>query len=141
MARVREWMSVASFGSSRFSVSVRTSQNTGCAPRRTKAWAVGPKGTATQSGAEVPTCKSEGIAIDQYQQPRTLWLPKNVSADVVAYYVGVLSKVRATPEWKQYIERSAQTDQFLTGAELKSFIADNDQKSRKVFEQEGWLTH
>lgn len=104
-----------------------------------KPLAAGPKVTATQGWSDIPTCKSEGIAIDQYQQPRTLWLPKGVSPDVVAYYVGLLSKVRATPEWKQYIERSAQTDQFLTGAELKSFIADNDEKSRKVFEQEGWL--
>ena len=49
-----------------------------------------------------------------------------------------LKKVRATPEWKEYIERTAQTGQFLTGAELRSFIAD-DERTRKVFEQEGWL--
>src|SRR5665213_791438 len=69
------------------------------------------------------------------------WLPKGVPADAVAYYVDLLTKVRATPEWKEYIERSAQTDQFLTGAKLQAFIADNDQKSRKVFEHEGWLIH
>ena len=50
-----------------------------------------------------------------------------------------MTKVRATPEWKDYIERSAQTDQFLTGAAFNAFIADNEQKTRKVFEQEGWL--
>jgi len=54
-------------------------------------------------------------------------------------HVGVLGKVRATPEWKEYIERSAQTDRLLTGAEMKSFIANDEQKARKVFEQEGWL--
>ncbi len=104
-----------------------------------KPLAAGPKVTATMAWSDVPPCKDAGIPIDQYQQPRTLWLPKDVPADAVAWYVDLLSKVRATPEWKQYIERSAQTDQFLTGAELKRFIADNDQKSRKVFEQEGWL--
>jgi tripartite-type tricarboxylate transporter receptor subunit TctC len=51
----------------------------------------------------------------------------------------VLGKVRATPEWKEYIERSAQTDRLLTGTEMKSFIANDEQKARKVFEQEGWL--
>ena len=68
-----------------------------------------------------------------------MWLPKGAPADAVAYYVGVLEKVRATPEWKEYIERSAQTDRFLTGAELKNFIASDEQKARKVFQQEGWL--
>ena len=33
----------------------------------------------------------------------------------------------------------AQTDRFLTGAEIKSFIASDEQKARKVFEHEGWL--
>jgi len=64
-----------------------------------------------------------------------------VPADAVAYYVGVLGKVRATPEWKDYIERSAQTDRFLTGTELKSFAASDEQTARKVFEQQGWLVH
>ncbi|HZA93912.1 MAG TPA: hypothetical protein VE420_14910 [Gemmatimonadales bacterium] len=43
------------------------------------------------------------------------------------------------PEWKEYIERTSQTDRFLTGEELKSFIASDDAKNRKVFEQEGWV--
>ena len=51
----------------------------------------------------------------------------------------MLQKVRDTPEWKEYIERSAQTDRFLTGAEIRTFIANDEQKARKVFEQEGWL--
>ena len=105
----------------------------------TKRLAPGPKVTATMGWSDIPTCAESGIPIDQYQQPRTLWLPQNVPADAVAFYVGVLGKVRATPEWKEYIERSAQTDRLLTGAEMKSFIANDEQKARKVFEQEGWL--
>ena len=104
-----------------------------------KRLAAGPKVTATMGWSDIPTCAESGIAIEQYQQPRTIWLPQNVPADAVAFYVGVLNKVRATPEWKEYIERSAQTDRLLTGAEMKSFIANDEQKARKVFETEGWL--
>jgi tripartite-type tricarboxylate transporter receptor subunit TctC len=104
-----------------------------------KRLAPGPKVTATMGWSDIPTCAESGIPIDRYQQPRTLWLPQNVPADAVAFYVAVLGKVRATPEWKDYIERSAQTDQFITGAAIKSFIASDEQKARKVFEQEGWL--
>lgn len=104
-----------------------------------KRLAPGPKVTATLGWSDIPTCAESGIPIEQYQQPRTVWLPQAVPADAVAYYVGVLGKVRATPEWKDYIERSAQTDRFLTGAELKSFAASDEQTARKVFEQQGWL--
>jgi putative tricarboxylic transport membrane protein len=104
-----------------------------------KRLAPGPKITATMGWSDIPTCVESGIPIEQYQQPRTLWLPQNVPADAVAFYVNLLEKVRATPEWKEYIERSAQTDRFLTGAEFRSFIASDEQKARKVLEQEGVL--
>jgi tripartite-type tricarboxylate transporter receptor subunit TctC len=104
-----------------------------------KRLAQGPKITDTMAWSDIPTCAESGIPIEQYQQPRTVWLPKGAPADVVAYYVSVLEKVRATPEWKEYIERSAQTDRFLTGAELRNFMAQDEQKARKVFQTEGWL--
>jgi putative tricarboxylic transport membrane protein len=104
-----------------------------------KRLAAGPKVTATQSWSDIATCAESGIPIEQYQQPRTVWLPKGVPAEAVAYYVDLMSKVRATPEWKTYIERTAQTDRFLTGPELKQFIEQDEQKARKVFQQEGWL--
>jgi tripartite-type tricarboxylate transporter receptor subunit TctC len=104
-----------------------------------KRLAPGPKVTATMGWSDIPTCAESGIPIEQYQQPRTVWLPKGAPAEAVAYYVGVLEKVRATPEWKTYIERSAQTDRFLTGAEFTRFTTGDEQKARKVFQQEGWL--
>ena len=104
-----------------------------------KRLATGPKITATMGWSDIPTCAESGIPIEQYQQPRTVWLPRDVPADAVSFYVSLLEKVRATPEWKEYIERSAQTDRFLTNGEFKSFIASDEQKARKVFEQEGWL--
>ncbi|HTL75626.1 MAG TPA: tripartite tricarboxylate transporter substrate binding protein [Casimicrobiaceae bacterium] len=104
-----------------------------------KRLAAGPKVTDAMAWSDIPTCAESGIPIEQYQQPRTVWLPKGAPADAVAYYVGVLEKVRATPEWKTYIERSAQTDRFLTGAAFKGFVESDEQKARKVFQQEGWL--
>ena len=104
-----------------------------------KRLAPGPKITATMGWSDIPTCVESGIAIEQYQQPRTFWLPRDVPADAVAFYVNLLEKVRGTPEWKEYIERSAQTDRFLTGNDLRTFIANDEKKARTVFEQEGWL--
>ena len=99
----------------------------------------GPKVTADMGWADIPTCKDEGIAIDRFQMPRTVWLPAKVSADAVAFYIELLKKVSETPEWREYITRTVQTPRFMTGAELKAFVADDDANSRKVFEKEGWL--
>ena len=99
----------------------------------------GAKVTATMGWSDIPTCKEAGIPIDQFQMPRTVWLPGGVPSDAAAFYAGILKKVNETPEWKEYIERTSQTDRFLAGEELKSFIASDDAKNRKVFEQEGWV--
>ena len=71
--------------------------------------------------------------------PRTVWLPGQRPADAVAFYADLLKKVSETPEWQEYIERTSQTGRFLTGAELKRFIAKDEAKNRKVFEHEGWV--
>jgi tripartite-type tricarboxylate transporter receptor subunit TctC len=35
---------------------------------------------------DIPTCKEAGLAIEQYSQPRTVWLPGGVPADAVTFY-------------------------------------------------------
>ena len=99
----------------------------------------GPKVTATMGWSDIPTCKEAGIPIDQFQMPRTVWLPADVPQDAVAFYIEVLKKVSETPEWKEYIERTSQTDRFLAGDDFKRFIAEDDAKNKKVFEREGWI--
>jgi len=74
----------------------------------------GPKITATEGWSDVPTCVEQGLDIKQYEQPRTVWLPGKVTPEQAAYYVDLLKKVQATPEWKDYIEKSSQIDTFLT---------------------------
>ena len=54
----------------------------------------------------------------QFQQPRTVWLPAKVTPDQAAFYVDMMKKVQATPEWKDYVERTSQTSVFLTGDEF-----------------------
>jgi tripartite-type tricarboxylate transporter receptor subunit TctC len=97
------------------------------------------KVTATMGWSDIPTCKEAGIPVDQFQMPRTVWLPGGVSPDAVAFYTDLLKKVSETPEWKEYIERTSQTGKFIAGEEFKSFIAADDAKNKKVFEKEGWI--
>ena len=89
--------------------------------------------------ADIPTCKESGLPIESYQMPRTVWLPAGVSADAVKFYTQMLDKVRQTPEWKAYIERTSQTDRFLTGDAWRDYVKNDAQRAAEVFKREGWL--
>jgi putative tricarboxylic transport membrane protein len=99
----------------------------------------GPKVTNTEGWQDIPTCAESGINVPQYSQPRTVWLPGGVTPDQVAYYVDLLKKIQATPEWKEYIERTSQTSEFVTGDDFKKLNERDLEQNRKVAVEQGWL--
>lgn len=101
--------------------------------------AQGPKVTETMSWADVPTCKEQGIPIDEFKMPRAVYLPPGVPKEAVAFWSGVLKKVFETPEWREYIVRTSQSANFLTGEDFAKFIGMDEARSRKIFEEQGWL--
>ncbi len=105
----------------------------------TKRMAAGPKVTKDMSWADIPTCREAGVPIDTYQMPRTIWLAAGVPQDVIAFYSNVMAKVRQTPEWKAYIERTSQTETFMTGDELRKYITQDTARAYGVFKREKWL--
>ena len=68
-----------------------------------------------------------------------MFLPGSVTQDQVAYYVALMQKVQATPEWKEYIERTAQTSTFLAGADFAKFMAEDGERVHKIAAENGWL--
>ncbi|MGC2086784.1 MAG: tripartite tricarboxylate transporter substrate-binding protein [Bradyrhizobium sp.] len=99
----------------------------------------GPKVTATEGWSDVPTCVEQGLDIPQYEQPRTVWLPGKITPDQAAYYVDLMKRVQATPEWKDYIEKTSQVDTFLTGADFDKFIKQDLEHLKQVASEQGWL--
>jgi tripartite-type tricarboxylate transporter receptor subunit TctC len=103
--------------------------------------AAGPKVTATQSWADIPTCKEQGAGIESYQMPRTVALPPGSPQEAADFWAGVLKKVTETPEWKDYLEKTAQTGRYMAGPEFKAFIEEDEVRTRKVYQEEGWLVN
>jgi putative tricarboxylic transport membrane protein len=101
----------------------------------------GDKVSPTQSWGDIPTCKEQGSGIETYQMPRTVSLPPDTPQEVVDFWAGVLKKVTETPEWKDYLTKTAQTGRFMAGAELNAFIDEDEKRTRKVYEEEGWLVN
>jgi tripartite-type tricarboxylate transporter receptor subunit TctC len=107
----------------------------------TQRLAKGPKITATEGWSDIPTCSEAGLAVTQFQQPRTVWLPGKVTADQQAFYVDLMKKVQGTPEWKEYIERTSQTDTFLAGKDFEKFITEDIERVHKIAQENGWLVN
>jgi len=69
-----------------------------------------------------------------------VWLPSGVKPEERDFYVNLMKKVQATPEWKEYIERTQQTSVFEAGAVLDKLIKADIERTRKIGAEQGWLT-
>ena len=96
------------------------------------------KVTATQAWGDVPTCKSQGLDVD-YQMLRGIFMAPGVSKDQVAYFVGVLKKVRETTEWKDFMEKGAFNQTALTGDEYVKWVAKEEQRHQSLMAEAGFL--
>lgn len=88
--------------------------------------------------SDVPTCREEGLDV-QYTMLRGIFLPGGVGPDVTKFYVDVLQKVVATPEWKEYLEKNALKPEFTTGAAFNDFLAKDEVRHRDIMKQAGFL--
>jgi tripartite-type tricarboxylate transporter receptor subunit TctC len=85
------------------------------------------KVSETMSWSDIPTCRSQGLDVD-YLMLRGIFMPGGVSQDQVAYYLGVLKKVQATPEWRQLMEQGAFNTTSLEGKEYADWVAKEEQR-------------
>lgn len=88
---------------------------------------------------DIPTCKEQGLAIDSYQMPRTVWLPAGTPPEVLAYYEAALKAVTESEDWQAYLTKTSQSAAYLTGGDLAAFIESSEANTVKVFEAEGWV--
>lgn len=89
--------------------------------------------------ADIATCHEQGLGIDQYRFPRTVFMPPEISAEQRAFYVGLLQKVTQTPEFKAYITQNALVPTFLEGEPLNAYIEQDIARVTPVFKDAGWL--
>ena len=96
------------------------------------------KVTDKMSWNDIPTCKEAGVPTD-YVMLRGIFMPPNVPAAAVDYYVDVFKKVRETPEWKEFMERGAFNQTFMSGKELADWVAKAEQAHIALMTEAGFL--
>ncbi len=96
------------------------------------------KVTTTLSWSDIPTCKESGLDVD-YLMLRGIFMPPDVTPDQVTYYVEVLKKVRATPEWKELMERGAFNQTALSGKEYADWVAREEARHVSLMKGAGFI--
>jgi putative tricarboxylic transport membrane protein len=96
------------------------------------------KVTETQSWADLPTCKEQGLDV-QYEMLRVFLLPGKVPPEAAKFYEDLFQKVMATPEWKSYLEKNALKATALTGPALRDYLAKDEKTHREIMSAAGFL--
>ena len=98
------------------------------------------KVTASQSWADLPTCASAGIPVE-YVMLRGIFMPPGVTPEQVKYYTDLFAKVRALPEWKEFMDKGAFRQTALSGQDFFDWLARNEQMHRVLMKEAGFLAN
>ena len=96
------------------------------------------KVTETQSWADIPTCKEEGLDV-QYLMLRAMFLPGKVTPEQQAFYVDLFEKVTKTAEYKDYMEKQALKPIFLKGEAMLKFLEEDDALNKSLMTEAGFV--
>ena len=87
---------------------------------------------------DIPTCKEAGVDTD-YVMLRGIFMAGGVTQDQVKYYVNLLEKVRQTPEWKEFMEKGAFNQTFMTGKDFADWVGKTEAQHVALMKSAGFL--
>ncbi|MGE5242369.1 MAG: Bug family tripartite tricarboxylate transporter substrate binding protein [Bacteroidota bacterium] len=96
------------------------------------------KVTDKMSWHDIPTCKEAGLNVE-YLMLRGIFMPGGVSQDQVDYYVNVFKKMRALPEWKDFMEKGAFNQSFMYGKEYANWVEKAEETHKTLMKDAGFL--
>jgi putative tricarboxylic transport membrane protein len=94
--------------------------------------------TDTMSWGDIPTCKESGVDVE-YLMLRGIFMPSGVKQEHVDFYVDLFKKLRDTPEWKDFMEKGAFNQTFLTGKEYASWVEKAENTHKALMKDAGFL--
>ena len=98
-----------------------------------------PASPTTAVYASLPTCKSQGIAIDDYFIMRAIMAPPGLSQGQQAFWIDVFKKVYDSDEWKKFMSDNALQPDFKSGLEFRQFILQYQQLHQDIATKFKWV--
>jgi tripartite-type tricarboxylate transporter receptor subunit TctC len=72
---------------------------------------------------------------------RGIFMPPGVTAEQQQYYVAFFAKLRALPEWKDFMAKGAFNTTALSGAAYTVWLGKNEQMHRELMKEAGFLAN
>jgi len=94
--------------------------------------------TDKESWNDIHTCKEAGVPTD-YVMLRGVFMAPGVTQEQTAYYVELLKKVRATPDWKDFMEKGAFNPTAMSGTDFVKWLTSADILHRQLMTEAGFL--
>ncbi|HEU5016810.1 MAG TPA: tripartite tricarboxylate transporter substrate-binding protein [Pseudolabrys sp.] len=94
--------------------------------------------TKTMSWHDIPTCKSQGLDVE-YLMLRGIFTSPHVKQDAVDYYIDFFKKVEATPDWKDFTEKAAFKQEFMTGKKFEEWLTKTAKLHHDLMKNAGFL--
>jgi tripartite-type tricarboxylate transporter receptor subunit TctC len=98
----------------------------------------GSKLTATMAWKDIPPCASAGLPAE-YLMLRGIFTTPGATPAQVQFYLDLFAKVRALPEWKEFMEKGAFNQTALTGQAFFDWLGRNEQQHRVLMREAGFL--
>ena len=94
--------------------------------------------TDTQSWGDIPTCKESGVPT-AYTMLRGIFMAPGVSKEQVDFFTNLLTKVRETPEWKEYMEKGAFNQTTMSGEAYVQWLGKAENAHRELMKEAGFM--
>jgi tripartite-type tricarboxylate transporter receptor subunit TctC len=98
-----------------------------------------PASPTTAAYASLPTCKAQGIAIDDYYIMRAIMAPPGLSPGQQQFWIDVFKKVYDSDEWKKFMSDNALDPAFKSGLEFRQFILQYQQLHQEIATKFKWV--
>jgi putative tricarboxylic transport membrane protein len=91
-----------------------------------------------KSWKDIPTCKSQGLDME-YLMLRGIFMSPRATKDQVEYYIDLFKKIRATPDWQDFMKSGAFNTTFLTGADYAKWVEAEEKRHEGLMKDAGFL--
>ena len=98
------------------------------------------KVTDKQSWANLPTCRSAGIPVE-YVMLRGIFMPPGITPEQQKFYVDLMARVRALPEWKDFMTKGAFNQTTMSGQAYFDWLGRTELQHRVLMREAGFLAN
>jgi len=89
---------------------------------------------------DLPTCKSQGLAIDDYYNVRSIVAPPGLSAGQQKFWIDTFKKVSDHADWKKFVTDNALDPDFRAGDDFKKLIEQYQKIHEEIATKYGWIS-